>query len=282
MIVENHTEVFFRLGAALTLIAAAPQDNFSAIADISDGEESAPGLLSFCSRDPAAILVPDHLFVWSRGYEEHRKLACANRTEWSRRSDRIIWRGSTTGQGNFSNDHFFADDPDLLPRVRLCLYLKELSGIDAKISGIAQSSNVSQDEKRLLRAGILGDYISPMAWHTFKFAIDIDGNSNAWSNLFTRLITGCCVLKVASPLGYRQWYYSDLKAWIHYVPVNADFSDLLRKIAWCRANLDECRLIAARGQAFAMARSYETEIKLGISRLDEAIRTGKLCTNFIS
>ena len=24
---------------------------------------------------------------------------------------------------------------------------------------------------------------------------------------------GCCVLKVASPLGFRQWYDSDLEAW---------------------------------------------------------------------
>jgi hypothetical protein len=111
-----------------------------------------------------------------------------------------------------------------------------------------------------------------------KFAIDIDGNSNAWSNLFTRLVMGCCILKVASPSSYRQWYYSDLQPWTHYVPVKADLSDIVGQIAWCRSNLDECERIAARGQEFAMARTCETETAAGVARLCEAAGRGTLRT----
>jgi hypothetical protein len=139
------------------------------------------GLLSFCSRDPRAILIPDYQFVTSRGYEDYRELANAGRMKWSECGDRIVWRGSTTGIGKISTDNLSADDPDLLLRVRLCLRLKGIPGCDAKISGIAQSSNPAQDEQRLARAGIVGEYIWPLAWHTFKFAIDVDGNSNAWT-----------------------------------------------------------------------------------------------------
>jgi hypothetical protein len=279
MLLEHPEELSSRLCAVVALIAGAPLEHLHLVAEISDGEDSGPGLISFCSRDPRAILIPDHGFVCSRGYEPFRRLAQANRTGWDARSDRIVWRGSTTGFGAISKDHLSADDPELLPRVRLCLQLKGVSDTDAKISGVAQSSDKTLDRDRLAKAGILGELISPMAWHTFKFAIDIDGNSNAWSNLFTRLIMGCCVLKVASPFGYRQWYYGDIEAWTHYVPVKADLSDLREQIVWCRANLGECRRIAASGQAFAMAHDFETEMASSIRRLCEAWTGGTLRLN---
>ena len=282
MIVEHQNELYSRIAGVLALVANAPLNGLRAVADISDGEDSAPGLLSFCSRDPRAILIPDHHFVGSRGYEDYRELANASRMKWRERGDRIVWRGSTTGAGKISTDNLSADDPDLLSRVRLCLRLKGIPGCDVKISGIGQSSNPTQDKQRLARAGILGEYISPLAWHTFKFAIDIDGNSNAWSNFFTRLIMGCCVLKVASPLGFRQWYYSDLEAWTHYVPVRPDLSDLKDQIVWCRKNSDECCRIAANGQAFAIARTYDVEIDAGVRRLSKAFKEGTLRANLVS
>jgi hypothetical protein len=204
MIVERPNELFHRSLAVLAIVAGAPLECFQLVADISDGEDSGRGLISFCSRDPGAILIPDHIFVRTRGYEEHRRLARANATAWNARSDQIIWRGQTTGPGTISRPHLFAEDPDLLARVRLCLTLKNMPGTDVKLSAISHSNNNVLDTDRLASAGILGEFISPVAWHGLKFAIDIDGHSNAWSNLFTRLIMGCCVLKVASALGFRQ------------------------------------------------------------------------------
>jgi hypothetical protein len=279
MILQHSIELRDRLCAALALIGDAPLASLHVTAEISDGEVSGPGLLSLCSRDSRAILIPDHLFVLSRGYEECRQLARANRAEWGARSDRIVWRGSTTGGGIIAKDDLSFDDTDLIPRVRLCLLLRGTADTDVKISAVVQSNDADRDGDRLAKAGILGPYMSPIAWHSCKFAIDIDGNSNAWSNLFIRLIMGCCVLKVASPTGYRQWYYDDLKPWSHYVPVTADLSDLQDRIAWCRANLDECRRIAAAGQEFAMVRSYEAEIASGIRRLCEACDNGTLRTD---
>jgi hypothetical protein len=269
MIRESPNEFFHRLCGVLVIVAGAPSP-LRLVADLSDGEDGGPGVISFCSRDPDAILIPDHTFVRTRGYAEHRRLARACINDWNGRSDRIFWRGQTTGVGTISKPQMSAADPDLLPRVRLCLALKDEPGVDAKLSAVSQSSDHALDFDRLASAGILGEYIAPIAWHGFKFAIDIDGNSNAWSNLFTRLIMGCCVLKIASPLGYRQWYYGELKPWTHYVPVKADLSDLQEMIAWCRANLAECARIAARGQQFAMARDFDTEIASAIHLVSRA------------
>jgi Glycosyl transferase family 90 len=132
------------------------------------------------------------------------------------------------------------------------------------------SSNLALDTERLASAGILGDYIAPITWCGLKFAIDIDGNTNAWSNFFTRLLMGCCVLKVASAAGYRQWYYGDIEPWIHYVPVKADLSDICERIAWCRSNHAGARRIAAAGQEFATARDFDNEIAAAARRVGAA------------
>jgi Glycosyl transferase family 90 len=279
MMMQEQDETYGRLCPLLKLVGEAPLSSMQVSAEISDGEASGPGLLSFCTRDSRAILIPDHSFVCSQGYEHYRQLARANLTEWDARSDRIVWRGTTTGVGIIAKDQLSADDTDLILRVRLCLELRGMAGTDVKISAVAQSIDAAADRERLAKAGILGGFIAPIAWYGHRFAIDIDGNSNAWSNLFTRLMMGCCVLKIASPLGYRQWYYDELKAWTHYVPVKADLSDLKQQIAWCRANLDECRQIAGRGQNFAMARSYDTEVASAVDRLTQAYTDGKLRTS---
>jgi len=276
MLSDKPNELFHRLVGLLTIVTRVPLIDFQMIADLSDGEDGGPGMVGLCSRDPTAILIPDHGFIRTRGQENHRRVARANATDWMKRSDQIVWRGATTGRGAISKPDLSAHDTELLLRIRLCLALKDIPGTDAKLSGVAQSRDQAVDVHRLSQAGILGEYISPIAWNGRKFAIDIDGNANAFSNLLTRLIMGCCVLKVASPLGYRQWYYDALEPWTHYVPVSPDLSDLRDRIAWCREHLAECERIAARGQAFAMARDYDSEVAAAARRLCTAYETGAL------
>ena len=85
-----------------------------------------------------------------------------------------------------------------------------------------------------------------------------------------RLLLGCCVLKIQSEHGFRQWYYERLTPWQHYVPVRADMSDLIEKIGWCRSHDGECAEIAGAGQAFAHAMTVEGEISEAVRRLEAA------------
>jgi hypothetical protein len=199
-------------------------------------------------------------------------------TKWDARIDAIIWRGSTTGYGIVSKPKMATHDPELLPRVRLCLEFQGMPSTDVKISSVVQKEDNDIHVRRLADAQILGERIAPLTWFGCKFAIDIDGNSNAWSNLFMRLLMGCCVLKVASPSGYRQWYYEELEPWTHFVPLKSDLSDLRERIAWCRANSDQCRRIAANGQSFILARDFETEVARSVHRVQEAYKDGTLRT----
>src|SRR5690606_37830869 len=86
---------------------------------------------------------------------------------------------------------------------------------------------------------------------------DVDGQTNTWSSLFIRMLLGCCVLKLDSKFGFRQWYYDRLKPWEHYVPVKADASDLGEQIEWVRANDGRAAEIAANGQRLARTITFE-------------------------
>ena len=95
----------------------------------------------------------------------------------------------------------------------------------------------------------------------FKYQIDIDGNTSSWPGLFQKLLTGSPVLKIASPLGYRQWYYDRLRPWSNFIPVygdnvGSDGEDRMR-----RRHDDAARRIGANGRALAMSLSYETEMR---------------------
>jgi len=40
------------------------------------------------------------------------------------------------------------------------------------------------------------------------------------------------------------------QAWLHYVPIRDDFSDLAEKVAWCDTHREECRRIGRRAKVF--------------------------------
>ena len=51
---------------------------------------------------------------------------------------------------------------------------------------------------------------------------------------------------------YFEHFYSDLKPWVHYVPVKADLSDLIEKIRWAKNNDDKAKKIVNNAQKFVL------------------------------
>lgn len=255
-----------RLGAMLAIVATPDVPDGNWAADLGDHATADGSVLAFSSFHPETILVPDRGFMSSNGYARERRRAAAA-PAFTDRDPTIVWRGSPTGQGRLVGDPLDPNDTTLRQRVRLCLRLQHLAtgspsggdaaDVDAKIVlGAAAPPEIANAYRA---AGILGPTIPQTSWCQRRFAIDIDGNSNAFSNLFTRLLYGCCVIKVASPLGFRQWYYPRLKPWQHYVPVADDLSDLEEIIAWCQGHPRDCQQIAAAGQDLALAMTMESE-----------------------
>jgi len=272
---DGFSTAWRRLGVFVDLLASRSVPEGSWRADLADWVEPTGAVAGFCSTHTDTRLVPDRGFFRSAGYAKQRRLA-AQATDWFRRRPVVVWRGGPNGRGCQSTATMDWQDNRLVQRIRLCLLGRQLMAnnqtaglqVDFRLSSVCRHDAAAATAMR--NTGIVGPYIPSEAWLNHRFAIDIDGYANAFTNFFTRLLYGCCVLKVASPGGFRQWYYDRLIPWTHFVPIAADLTDLGEKIRWCAANPATCRRIAEAGQAIAFSMTYRSERQQAIERLAAA------------
>ena len=242
----------------------------SAIAELNDGSATPSSHLLFSGNCADAVLVPDPEFFNTNGYAMLRQKLREQRP-WHERNDQIVWRGATTGLGRPIDDDLDWHACDVRQRIRMCGILKSLSNIDAKIYRVVQVPNPEHLLETLKRAEIFGNHVNGLTWLDQKFAIDVDGNTNAWSNLFTRMLYGCCVIKIASPQKFRQWYYHRMVPWKHFVPVRADLADLVEQIDWCRSHPAECREIATASQELALSMTFDSETRYAVDVINQRL-----------
>ncbi|MBS8228160.1 hypothetical protein [Vannielia litorea] len=194
------------------MIQAGPEVTESA-GNYSDGDLPSLARFSFSSCG-AAIPVPDFHFFRDRGYAEMRRVAEETALPWEARSTEVVWRGGPNGYGSLSTDPALAGNPRLLQRMALVQRCKG-TPIEARFAPLGDNKHAQVMEAE----GLVGDVLPNASWGGRKLALDIDGFTNAWGNLFHRLLLGCCVLKVESGLSYRQWYYGDMEPGRHFIPL---------------------------------------------------------------
>ena len=229
---------------------------------LSDGQLPSLAQCSFSSCDPTKVLVPDFYFFRDHGYQNIRDWMARGQTPWKDRSDDLVWRGRLTGAGIFSVDPAQKDNPLIRQRLRMALHAKD-TALDFRFV-----SAITPLEKHILgTAGFMTDRIEARTWGGRKFAIDIDGFSNTWDNMFQRLLMGNCVLKVESQMGFRQWYYDRLRPYENFVPVKKDLSDLAGQIDWVLANDDKAQEIARAGQQLAESMTWDAVVGETTDRL---------------
>ncbi len=223
--------------------------------------------LSFSTADPRGLPIPDPYFISRDAYSVEQAAFRAAPSAWSQRSSLVFWRGATTGERR--------SDWRSLPRIKLCELAKlDLSGrFDCGVNEVVQAITPSETQE-IDAAGLMRSFVPSTAFNTYKYHIDIDGNTNSWPGLFIKLLSGGAVLKVRSAHDYAQWYYSSLKPWIHYIPVESDLSDLMEKVAWLDGHDAEAQAIGEAGRQLASSLTLETEIPAAAARIQEAFRQG--------
>ena len=232
--------------------------------NLSDGHEPSEATYRFSTTPNVGAPVPDPYYFVTRGYQRIRETATKQSAPWRDRTDEIVWRGAPNNTGFFSLDPDLASNPAVMQRLRLVLACRNLD-IDAQFFG----GGNPQVRHLIKTAGLAGDFIPPERWLNMKYAIDIDGFTNAWNNFMQRLLLGCCILKVESQHGFYQWYYPELKPWEHFVPVRADLADLAEKAEWVRSNQGRAEEIAMTGQAFARSMTLESETARAAQIIEE-------------
>lgn len=233
--------------------------------DINLGDYAKNDGLAFCSNRENQILIPDTDFISTRGYEDIRLYFRDNPVPWEQKKEILFWRGSSTG---ISSSGLWRD----LQRIKLCELASNAENqalFDVGLSSIVQLNKSAENEIKTL--GYLKDHKSIRIIHSFKYLIDVDGNSNAWSSLFLKLLSGSVVLKVESEGEFRQWYYDRLVAWEHFVPVKKDLSDLEEKLYWLRDNDQKAKEIASSSQRMMAGITFESQLSETIELISRSL-----------
>jgi hypothetical protein len=232
--------------------------------NMSDGDQPSPARFAYCGSDPDLTLLPDSYFFNHRGFVDSRVSASAMPQNWQSRSGRIRWRGALNGKGETDIGRFALGK--LVPRISLILLCRTIADVDAKFV------RLTGDKRQVsIDPSMFAERLPESSWLNDRYAIDIDGWTNTWSNFLVRMHYGCCVLKIESRYGYRQWYYDRIRPWQHFVPVKADMSDLAEKIDWVRSNAREAEDIAMHGQAFARTMTFESEMECAANAIRNRI-----------
>ena len=77
-----------------------------------------------------------------------------------------------------------------------------------------------------------------------KYTLSLAGNTYS-SSFKHELRSGGCIIR-QEERSY-EWFEHFVEPWVHYVPVKWDLSDLMKQIAWAKANDDRAREIAEAG-----------------------------------
>jgi len=148
----------------------------------------------------------------------------------SSKLEELVWRGASTGDCNAS-----------LPGSRMMLVSKHFdkdSRIDVGMSLLVQDC----DEARLY-------YKGPMTMRELlerKYILVVNGNDKATG--LNWILASNSVPFMIEPTIESWLVESSLKAWVHYVPVKPDFSDLSSRLDWARANPGKVSEIAEAGK----------------------------------
>jgi hypothetical protein len=67
----------------------------------------------------------------------------------------------------------------------------------------------------------------------YKYVLDVDGNG--WSSRFKRLMTSNSV--VFKSTVYPEWFTQRIAPWVHYIPIQIDYSDLYDALIFFRGDL---------------------------------------------
>ena len=213
-----------------------------------------------------SILMPDPAYTWSEGYQEELRLQHIFEQYYpiETRQPVLFWRGAASGT-HFSNIEAWKE----APRSRLAILSKKMGEIDILDASCTTVSHLSENVLQSIRNE---EIVQPyMQFHEFflrRFLIDVDGIASAWISLFRKLYSNSVVVKVPSP--YKQWYYDDLQAWKHYVPMNITEEEVRDVHRWLIEHPQHCSQISEAARGLMAELSYQ-QTREQMARLISAV-----------
>lgn len=221
--------------------------------------------LCFSGHAPHHRLIPDAIFLQSQGYARFKEHA-ATAAPWTERTDQLYWRGSLTGVAE-TYDEIFA-----LPRIKLVEAGQADPRINARITDLSQfgpllpTLEIMCDER-----GLLGPREDEHENLRYRYLMDVDGNTNSWPGLYTKLASGSSVIKLRSK--WRQWYYDRLEDGVNVSFIDSlqpDLGELLDRLSRDPARAQR---IAAASVALAGSITPQSEFSCFKATVQDALGT---------
>jgi len=181
----------------------------------------------------------------------------------------MFWRGASTGGRVWLGVKRWQD----VPRFRLCLMAAALDPdkFDIGISNIVQIRD-SRERDEIAASNVLKPRVPLIDFMKYQFAIDIDGNTYSWPGMFTKLLMGNTIIKIESPLGFRQWYYDDLIPGCNYVAISPEMRELSEVYETLLQSPERARAIADEGRQLGSRLSFKSAIMSVIPRIAYALQ----------
>jgi hypothetical protein len=170
------------------------------------------------------ILFPDWDAI--NGYPGAKKIIMEgnNLYSWNNKIEKMFWRGASSGINSLENWKS-SQRPKLV-----LLSLENPDFLDAKITFVVTPSLYPS----MLKAGMLGDFVSMKEHAKYKYLIDVDGWVSTWPRCYQLLLSNSVMLKQEDC--YIQWFYRGIIPYEHYVPIANDLSDIFEQFKWAKEN----------------------------------------------
>lgn len=211
------------------------------VLDVDDCADPAERVVGFSGPPDRTFLVPDQIFLATDGYADLRKAYAARARPLAAREDAIFWRGRSTGTVG-PGETWTA-----LPRVAFVSAARRIAAARPELKidvGLVTTDEGSGKAPwaELVARGLTAEFVSIERFAEKRVHVDVDGNSNSWPGLFSKVLLGGPLLKVASRDGAAQWYYDRLVDGETLLTVRADLADLEARCEQVRDPVVQVRL----------------------------------------
>ena len=157
---------------------------------------------------PFALDIVDRHYFYHNLYNSFRSFHCG--IPFSLKQPKIVFGGQERG---YKENFLHRRDISLTPR--------------EFFHGLSKEKNI-----------VSGGWIDRKDMIHYKYILDIDGNSSTWDATAWKLNSGSVIFKSQSV--WRQWFYDEYIANVHFIEIKDDFSDIQEKYKWCEEHEPEC------------------------------------------
>lgn len=197
--------------------------------------------------DDRIILMPDMYALngYERGSDKARILSGRERmrSHWKSKRKVVFFRGADNGVFDRVNWRSCAR-PALV-----ALSLKYPDLIDARFSSLIGWDKDSSIRDLMIKEGMLGRHVPLEDFSVYRYLIDVDGHTANTPRTALFLYSGSVLFKQTTD--NILWFYSQLKPYVHYIPVAKDLSDIITQIKWAKDHDEECKEMVGRAYDLA-------------------------------